>query len=168
MFRPDGDKNPNHYNVWTGYKVAPKAGDWRLLQRHMYEVLCSSDPELFQYFIAWFAQLFQQPAVKPGVALVIFSKGKGTGKSILMNPLRQILGQGIHATTLSSSKSLTSQFNTHMERSLLVCGEEVVWGGNREAIGPLKAAITEPTHQRARDDVQHRRRARPCGGRAQP
>ena len=145
VFRPDGDKNPDHYNIWTGFKVAPKAGDWRLLQRHMYEVLCSRDPELFQYFIAWFAQLFQQPAVKPGVALVIFSKGKGTGKSILMNPLRQILGQGIHATTLSSSKSLTSQFNTHMERSLLVCGEEVIWGGNREAIGPLKAAITEPT-----------------------
>ena len=145
VFRPDGDRNPDHYNIWTGFKVAPKDGDWRLLQRHMYEVLCNRDPELFEYFLAWFGQLFQQPEVKPGVALVIFSKDKGTGKSILMNPLRRILRQGVHATTLSSSKSLTSQFNTHMERSLLVCGEEVVWGGNREAIGPLKAAITEPT-----------------------
>ena len=145
VFRPDGDKNPAHYNIWTGFKVAPKAGDWRLLRRHMYEVLCSSDPALFEYLLAWFSQMFQEPAVKPGVALVVFSKKKGTGKSILMNPLRRILGLGIHATTLSSSKSLTSQFNTHMERSLLVCGEEVIWAGNREAIGPLKAAITEPT-----------------------
>jgi hypothetical protein len=141
VFRPDAVKNPKHYNTWTGWAIEPKQGEWGRIKRHLFEVLCDSDPDRYAYLLAWFAQMFQQPEVKPGVALVVVGK-KGTGKSIVMRALRRILGD--HATTLSASGALTDKFNGYMERSLLVCGEEVIWPGNRAAIGPLKAAITEP------------------------
>jgi hypothetical protein len=144
VFRPEGTpKNPRVYNTWTGLAVEPKEGGWRRLQRHLFEVWCDCDPDLFEWTLAWFAQLFQQPEVKLGTAMVVYSPRKGTGKSIVARPLRRILD--IHASTLSASDALTAKFNGFMERSLLVIGEEIIWGGKRDAIGPLKAAITEST-----------------------
>lgn len=140
VFRPDGVRNPKHYNTWTGFGVEPKEGVWTLTKRHLFEVWCSCDPELFEYTLAWFAQTFQQPEVKPGVALFVVGP-KGTGKSIMKRSLYRIYDT--HMTTLSAAGALTSEFNDHMEGKLFVIGEEVVWPGNRAAIGPLKAAITE-------------------------
>jgi hypothetical protein len=140
VFRPDGVRNPKHYNTWTGFSVEPKEGVWTLTKRHLFEVWCGCDPELFEYTLAWFAQTFQQPEVKPGVALFVVGR-KGTGKSIMKRSLYRIYDT--HMTTLSAAGALTSEFNDHMEGKLFVIGEEVVWPGNRAAIGPLKAAITE-------------------------
>ena len=142
VFKPDGVESNDDYNTWLGFQVLPdEHGDCRLLLRHMFSVLCNGNPDLFEYLLAWFAQMIQQPEVKPGVGLVVYSPEKGTGKSIIMYPLQKILGE--HAKTLSSADALTNKFNSHMERALLVRGEEITWGGKRDAVGPLKAAITE-------------------------
>lgn len=140
VFRPDGTRNPKHYNTWTGFGVEPREGVWTLTKRHLFEVWCGCDPDSFEYTLAWFAQTFQQPEVKPGVALFVVGP-KGTGKSIMKRSLYKIYDS--HMTTLSAAGALTSEFNDHMEGKLFVIGEEVVWPGNRAAIGPLKAAITE-------------------------
>jgi hypothetical protein len=143
VFRPDGVTDPEHFNTWTGLRVAPKAGDWRNLQRHIFTVICGGDPALFEYVIAWCSDVFQRPETKPGVILVLNSAIKGTGKSIFAKALRRILGP--HGTTLSSPKALTRDFNSHMERALVVFGEEMLWGGDRSAVGPLKRYATDHT-----------------------
>lgn len=143
VFRPAGSDDPDAYNIWTGFKLAPKKGDWRLISRHMFEVICDRDPVNFEYTVAWHAQMVQEPEVKPGVALVVYSPQKGSGKSILTMPMRRIFGQ--HVVMLSQANSLTTNFNGHMEFSLLIVGEEIIWGGDHAAEGPLKTAISEPT-----------------------
>ena len=70
VFEPSGCP-PYLYNLWRGFAVEPKAGSWRLFQRHMLLVIADGDKRIFEWMMAWFAHLFQQPGEKPDSALVI-------------------------------------------------------------------------------------------------
>ena len=131
------------YNRFTGWRVKPEEGSWRRLARHSFHVVCSDDPELFEWNIAWYAQMFQQPGKKPGVARGIHSKGKGTGKTIVTLPVRRIWGP--HALVVSRSDDLLGRFNSHLEEAVYVVSEESTWAGNRKQYGEIKHLITGDT-----------------------
>lgn len=152
--------NPKCYNLWKGLKIAPpdrsvrhdrERGDCRLLLRHMFAVLCGGDAGLFEWLMAWNADLYQDPARKKGVALVLNSPERGTGKSTLGNVHQRILGR--HAQKFFGSDSLTGQFNAALAEALLVVGEEVLFSGDRKAANVMKAMITEDMIQLERKHV---------------
>jgi hypothetical protein len=141
-FHPDG-KTPNRvYNSFNGWPVSPRPGDWSLLQMHLFDNICEGDQKRYDYLITWTADIFQNPAKKPGVALVLTGE-KGTGKSKFFELLRKLLGY--YAIKVAQANRITGNFNAHLESKLLLIAEEVNLGSDSRGEGILKDLITSPT-----------------------
>src|SRR5262249_1613112 len=139
---PPGLATPKgHLNLWAGFAVTPKEGDWSKLRNHIEKVICGGDPALFNYVMDWQAHIYQHPSEKPGTALVLKSEVKGTGKSLLIGVHKRLLGG--HAVVVDKSDLLVGRFNGHLQRAILLGGEEAFWAGNKAAHGTLKSLITE-------------------------
>jgi len=129
------------FNLWQGFCIKPKPGDWSLLRRHIWENVVSENEEHFKWLLAWFARLIQDPGgERPGTAIAL--KGQqGTGKGTLVSQFEDIFGP--HFLHLMHSGQLTGNFNGHLKNALLCFLDEGFWGGNKDAEGVLKGLITE-------------------------
>lgn len=142
-FNP-GTDIPGYYNLWRGFRIKPKQGDWDLMKRHIGEVICSGNKDHFTWLMAWFARLFQDPGGERGAAVVLQGK-QGTGKGCLVNQFENFLGS--HFLHVASQKQLTGNFNNHLKNALMVFCDEGYWAGSKSDEGMLKALITEPSFQ---------------------
>lgn len=131
-----GDK----LNLWRGFPVKPKAGDWGLFKAHILHVMAAGDEEVADYIIRWLALAVQRPAEPAGVALV-FKGGRGSGKGLFAHIARDLFGQ--HSYYLPGAAALTGKFNAHFRDTVLVYADEVKWNGNKNAESLLQAMITE-------------------------
>ncbi|RUM47190.1 MAG: hypothetical protein DSY80_01130, partial [Desulfocapsa sp.] len=142
VFDPSGKADENALNLWRGFPIIPKEGDWSLLRDHIEENVCLGDKTEYKWLLAWIAQIFQVPEKKLGSAVVIGGE-KGTGKSKLAEWLSFLLKQ--YAKTVSQAQHVTGNFNAHMEQCLLLVAEEAFWAGSKQDEGALKHLITGKT-----------------------
>lgn len=143
QFDPSEQCGPNVYNLFKGFPLTPKEGDWSLMRQHIFKVICAGNTEYFEYVMAWMARAVQDPGgEKPGVAVVL-KGGKGIGKGVFVNYFGAIFGEAF--LPIADSESFTGRFNMHLSKSLVVFLDEAVWGGDKKAEGKLKQLITEPT-----------------------
>lgn len=139
---PRGEKAPPRaYNLWRGFTVTPKEGDWGIFQEHIWKNICRRDDGLAKYVTEWMAFAVQKPAVPPGVALVMRGT-KGSGKSVTANALGHLFGP--HYKAVSNSEQVTGRFNAHLQDLSLMLIDEGFWAGDKRAEGTLKQLITEP------------------------
>ncbi|SAL49955.1 hypothetical protein AWB67_02289 [Caballeronia terrestris] len=149
-FAPGGGAREGVFNLFRGWAVEPYADmsagqaarQCNLILTHIKENVCRGDQEAFNYLIGWYAHLFQSPAEKPSVAVVVRGE-KGVGKSKLTEAIAALLGP--HAVTVSQRTHLTGQFNAHQALALLIVAEEAVWAGDKQAESALKHLITGST-----------------------
>jgi len=142
VFEPgQGEVVEGRLNLWRGWGVEPKPGDWSRMRAHIEEVLAKSNEDHAAYIHNWLAWAVQYPDQRAEVANV-FRGGRGTGKGTLGNAMCRIFGQ--HAIHLSSADHLTGRFNGHLRDACLLFADESYWPGDKSAEGSLKALITEP------------------------
>jgi hypothetical protein len=142
VFEPKEQVPGDCWNLWTGFAISPKEGDWHLLHKHIDEVVCSGIERDRNYLLNTIARLIQQPHLPAEVAVVLRA-GEGAGKGALCVPLRRIWGQhGIHIT---SARQLVGNFNSHLRDCVYMFADEAFFAGDRQHEGVLKALITEPT-----------------------
>ena len=143
-FRPDKPELvvDGRLNLWLGWGVEPKPGDWSLMRQHIKEVLAAGDDEADTYIVTWLAWSVQHLAEQAEVALVL-KGGRGTGKGTLGNTLVRLFGQ--HAVHISSVKHLVGHFNAHLRDACFLFADEAYWPGDKAGEGTLKRLITEPT-----------------------
>lgn len=140
-FDPTGKREPGVYNLWQGFAVNPQPGDWTMMREHIQHVVCGNDAARFNYLMGWMARMFQDPASRGEVAVVM--KGlEGTGKGTLANALAHIIGQ--HAMAISNAKHLVGNFNSHLQDCLFLFADEAFFAGDKAHTGVLKSLITEP------------------------
>jgi hypothetical protein len=155
VFRPAGARIINNrYNLWTGWGVEPKQGDWSLLRRHIREVLAAGDEDVYQYIMNWLAWAVQHPDQQAEVALVFIGE-RGSGKGTLGKALSKIFGQ--HALHLSSPEHLTGRFNAHLRQCCFLFADEAYGPKDKTAEGSLQRLITEDTltiEQKGRDPIE--------------
>jgi hypothetical protein len=132
----------NRFNLWRGWGVVPKRGNWKRMRQHIWKVLASGDRERFKYIMRWLAWTVQHPDQRAEAALVFKGK-RGTGKGTLGNCMMVLFGQ--HSHQVSNSKHLTGNFNAHMRDVCFLFGDECYWPGEKQAEGTIKRMITEPT-----------------------
>ncbi len=154
------DPNKNHngyYNLWRGFGVQPKQGDWSLMRQHLLEVICQGNIAAFNYLMSWFSHIIQDPGAgerRPGVAVVL--KGNpGTGKGIVVRQFQEILGP--HFLHVYNQSYITGRFNAQLSNTLLAFIDEGFWAGDKAAEGIIKGLITEPTNcveYKGRDVIQ--------------
>jgi len=131
-------------NLWRGFGVEAKRGNWSLLREHIHEVLAARDDDVDLYIVNWLAWGVQHPAEPAEVALV-FLGGLGLGKGTLGRAMCRIYGQ--HACHLSSPEHLTGRFNSHLQQCCFLFADECYGPKDKSAEGALKRLISEPTLQ---------------------
>jgi Family of unknown function (DUF5906) len=129
-----------YLNLWRGWGVEPRKGSWRLMQRHIAEVLANGNQEFEDYIKRWTAWKFQNPGLPPEVALALLG-GKGAGKGAWGYTLMLIFGQ--HGLQIYASEHLTGKHNAHLQNKLYLFLDEAIWAGDKEADRKLKTLTTE-------------------------
>jgi Family of unknown function (DUF5906) len=127
-------------NIWKGWGVEPRPGDWRLLKKHIDEVLAAGNVKVSDYIKDWAAVGFQRPGQKRGVTIV-FQGDEGVGKGTFGHVLRKTYGP--HGLYISQPTQLTGKFNRHLWTVCYVFADEAFYAGDREGEGILKALITD-------------------------
>jgi hypothetical protein len=154
-FKPAGKQIiDGRLNLWCGWGVEPRRGDWSLLREHIYEVLAARNDDVDTYTINWMAWAAQHPAEQAGVALV-FIGDRGTGKGTLGKALCKIFGQ--HSLHLSSPEHLTGRFNSHLRQCSFLFGDECYGPRDKAAEGTFKRIISEDTltiEAKGRDPIE--------------
>jgi hypothetical protein len=129
-------------NMWQGWGVVPRPGDWGLIRQHIEEVIAGGNAEFAEYVLRWIAWSVQNPAAQAEVALVLIGH-KGVGKGTLVRCLQRIFGA--HAFQVTSREEVIGKFNGHLQDCVLFVADEAYWGGDKRCVGRLQGMITEPT-----------------------
>jgi hypothetical protein len=132
---------PNGYlNLWRGWGVDPRKGSWRLMQKHIAEVLANGDQVFEDFILRLTAWKFQNPGVRPEVVLALLG-GKGAGKGVW--GYIQMLIYGPHGLQIFSTDHLIGKHNQHLQNKLFLFLDEAVWAGDTDADRVLKGLTTE-------------------------
>lgn len=155
VFLPAGPSVTNRrLNLWRGWGVEPKQGDWSLLREHIHDVLAAGYDDIDHYIINWLAWAVQHPDQQAETALVLIGE-RGSGKGTLGNAMCRIFGQ--HAQHISSPEHLTGKFNHHLRACSFLFADEAYGPKDKSAEGALKRLITEDTltiEQKGHDVVE--------------
>lgn len=148
VFDPSPNASQRDYNLWTGYKAA----SFGIIQcdhyldtwnEYLYNALAPGEDAAAEYIENWLAQMIQIPWFKPGVAVAAASKGKGTGKSILAEMVRNMIGK--HYIRIFAKHQLIGQFTGHLADKMFANAEESCFVGDSAANNALKNLITSET-----------------------
>lgn len=129
-------------NLWQGYGVQPKAGQWPLLRRHIVGVICSGNEDYADYLLRYIAYALQNPTLQSEVIVILRGK-QGTGKGTLVTLLCDLFGA--HGLQISDRKHLIGSFNAHLLQTCFLFADEAFWAGDKAAEGTLKRMATERT-----------------------
>ena len=129
-------------NLWVGPTLTPTVGEWGNIRYFLFELICNSNQDVYDYLINFLAHALQKPEQKPGVMITLLG-GQGVGKGTLMNIIETIWS----ATTYKTNriKDVTGDFNSPLEGSYWVLLDEAQFAGDRQASEALKSVVTERT-----------------------
>jgi hypothetical protein len=128
-------------NLWRGFGVEPKEGDWSRLHKHIREVIADGDPKAFDYILRWHAWAFQNPATVAGVALA-FPGDEGTGKGVFLRTAKRCFGQ--HGFQTTRIDDILGRFNSPLEDCCYLYLNEAYVPKDPTKLGTFKGLITEP------------------------
>lgn len=139
-FLPAMEAPGGTYNLWRGPAVVPKAGDCGLYLELVREVIAAGDAVVSEYLFNWMALKLQQLNVKLQTSIALRG-GQGLGKSVFAENYGSLFGDGFVGVT--DMKQLTGNFNAHLQRALLVFGDEMSASSNPQIVGRLKSMVTQ-------------------------
>lgn len=141
MIDPPGAEPAGVLNLWRGFAISPKPGNWSRIRGLIEATIASGDPALANFVLDWIARGLQHPLERAGTALCLVG-AQGTGKSTVGEILRRVYGlrYSIHA---SADNDLVGQFNDRLENRLLFVGDEATFGNDPRIKGKIKSLITE-------------------------
>jgi hypothetical protein len=142
IFKPNQDV-PGAYNLWQGFAVKPVQGDCSRLLVHLRDNVCQGNAALYQWVMAWWADIIQRPTEKCGTSLALRGK-PGVGKTIVGKYFGSLLGP--HYVLAPEPRYVIGRFNSHLAACLLLHAEEGFWAGDKTAEGKIKDMITGTSH----------------------
>lgn len=149
-FDPSDNPDKNIFNIWKGFRINKNDCDnfddkeSEPLLNHIYKRWCNENINEYNYCLDYLAHLLQKPYIKMGVVLCLRSIKEGAGKGIVLNKLRDIIGNN-HYFQCNNLNQLTSDFNGITEGKILINLDEAFWGKDKSKEGMLKNLITEET-----------------------
>lgn len=139
IFSPGRDV-PGAYNLWQGFACESRAGDCSLFLGHIYENICSSNDDHYNYIMGWMATAVQFPA-RPGETAIVLRGRRGTGKSFFVKEFGRLWGR--HFLQVSDAKHLVGNFNSHLRDCVVLFGDEAFYAGDKKHESVLKMLVTE-------------------------
>ena len=139
---PRGECPPDVFNMWRGFGVGARPGDWATIRYHLLEVICAGDHGHYEWLIRWIARGLQFPE-QQGEVIVALRGREGSGKGSLGRMLLRIFHS--HAVHILQARHFTGHFNARLAGALFVFLDEALWAGDKQGEGVLKGIVTEPT-----------------------
>ena len=140
VFDPKGATGDG-FNLFVGWGVEPKKGDCSKILWHVRNVMCDGDDAAYEYFLDYFAHLFQKPWEIPRAAIVIRS-GEGAGKDTWAEYIGRIVGR--YMPRITGQDQFFGNFNGFLKNALFVNMQEA-FVGSQQQNEKLKQYITERT-----------------------
>eukprot|EP00798_Chlamydomonas_sp_ICE-L_P032864 gene32864-biopygen12042 len=151
LMPPPIEVGGNVYNIWNGFEVDRDVSshDDSVMADHpsvevfidFLHTLCGNNQECTNYILNWIAQIFQQPAQKTGVAILL--KGEeGVGKNRATDLLRAMVGADKFLKTATPANTLYGRFNRQREGRFLIVVNESNGHDNFAANDVIKDMIT--------------------------
>eukprot|EP00798_Chlamydomonas_sp_ICE-L_P025142 gene25142-biopygen19610 len=151
LMPPPIEVGGNVYNIWNGFEVERDVSshDDSVMADHpsvevfidFLHTLCGNNQECTDYILNWIAQIFQQPAQKTGVAILL--KGEeGVGKNRATDLLRAMVGADKFLQTATPANTLYGRFNRQREGRFLIVVNESNGHDNFAANDVIKDMIT--------------------------
>lgn len=160
IFDPTPNNNPSdkYLNLWDGLALpahpspefptvtaAAMSEEHELskILNHLFVIVCKSRVSEYKYLLALLSQWIKEPHKKNGVAIVLKSEGRGTGKSTIGKILKRIFGH--HWYMIQSVEQLVGRFNGAIANKVVLVAEEAFWGGSLQHAGKLRTLVTDGT-----------------------
>lgn len=141
IFEPDKPNIAGYYNLYKGFGCEPRPGDWSLMNKHLFEIICNGDAKAYKYLLDWMTYKVQKPGgEKHGVVVVLRGK-PGSGKGKWAVNYGRLFGD--HFVHLIDSNLITGRFNGPLKRALQVVVDESFFCGDKKAAGKLRGMTTE-------------------------
>lgn len=140
----------SYFNRWRGLNIASHgplqdpASQCIKIYQYFSTVLGQNGEEDLDYLWRWLAWNVQNPALKPGVA-VVMSGAKGGGKTTYAVICRKIFAP--YSVKVESSHLIFDRFNATLDGKLLVNLEEAFWATDGKQEDRAKDLITGDTFQ---------------------
>ena len=138
-FAPGREAQRGYFNLFRGWPIKPRQGDWGIFRDHLLRNVSGNDPNTFHWVFGWFAQIIQRPEAKLGTSLALRG-AMGTGKTIVGDIFGLLLGS--HYLLVDSAEYVTGKFNAHMTSLLLLQSDEAIWAGDHAAASRIKGLVT--------------------------
>lgn len=146
---PSNSTPKDVFNTWTGFSQTlkdPKDFDEyenyaiELFTTHLKENLSNGDSSFYIWLTGFLANIIQHPTKKYPNA-VILKGDKGTGKSLLIDIMREVIGEK-YVVSISDLNSAVGNFNSVVNEKLLINIDEAYWAGNKSVDAPIKHLIS--------------------------
>jgi hypothetical protein len=134
-------------NQWSGWEteVCPQSvsnEEVAPFLDYVFNILASKDQKIADWVLAWCANLFQEPHLKPGTALVLVGV-QGAGKTFLgERVIGKIIGER-HYAQMNSIDQLTDKFNSIADNKVFIQCDEAVHSYQKSIASKLKSLITD-------------------------
>lgn len=136
-------------NAWVGFQYRPTESivtseEVKPFLDYITEVIAGGDEERKHWVLSWIADIFQDPANKPGTLLALTGP-QGSGKTMLGEIIGKIIGDA-HYGKIGSIEDLTKEFNSRVHYKLFVQADETA-STQRTAISRDLKEIVTGSHQ---------------------
>ncbi|MES2145347.1 MAG: primase-helicase family protein [Pseudomonadota bacterium] len=136
------DPDSRQLNLWTGFAVKPRPGDWSRMRAHILNVLANGDQRSADYILRWMAWTVQNPD-RPAEVALTFRGEMGTGKGLFGREMARLFGQ--HGLHTGGTELISGRFNKHFADCCLLFADEITWDGDKKAEARMKVYLTEDT-----------------------
>lgn len=141
-------------NQWGGFDVEPGlTADGRVPSEvdvapfvsYLRNTICSGREHVYQWVLAWLADIFADPGNKPGTALLLVGI-PGAGKSSLGDIIRAIIGDR-HTAQANDIEAVVAKHNATMANNLFIQCDEATNSRQKGSTARLKSLITDRTQK---------------------
>lgn len=137
------EKDNNKYkdfNLFRGFKaavdnkyllnidVATSNFEKSLMYKHITQILCDNDPDVYNYVLSFIAHIIQHPQDLAGV-IMLFISIQGVGKDLFFQFLSKLVGVE-YCLGYDNYSNFFKDFNCEKERVLITCLNEINDGGS--------------------------------------
>ena len=143
---------PNSYNSWREYKWETMKDEYVAQTDDCLELLdfikiqCNNHEETYKWFLEWIGMIIQKPSWRVG-RMPIFTGVKGTGKSMMVNIIKRLIGEEQYFSTSKPEEFVWGKFTSFMEGVKVVDIEEFGTSSVRGYENHIKDIITSETIQ---------------------
>ena len=140
------DNKEGIINLFQGFKYAESiSNDFEPLQpflNHIREVVCNNDEQKYDYFLKWWANIFQNVTVKNGTMPIIHG-AQGSGKSFPVEVFCKLLGN-FALKNVDDMDKVFGKFNSLISSNLVININEPPDANEKfRYLGKIKAKLTQ-------------------------